>query len=81
MKDTPEGLRVVEGNHVDVDLFATRLLDQLQAICDHGECREAQEVHLQQAHFFDCLHVVGGHNFVVLGAIDGDQFGEGPRAR
>ncbi len=61
-----ECLRIVERNHLDVQLLPARLLDQLHAIVDHRQRREAQEVHLQQAHLFDGLHVIGGHDFVVL---------------
>ena len=48
---------------------AARLLDQLEAIVDDRERGQAQEVHLEQAHLFDRLHVVGGYDFVVLGPV------------
>ena len=52
-------------------------LDELEGVVDDGEGRQAEEVHLEQAHLFDGLHVVGGDDVVVLGAGDGDEFGEG----
>ncbi len=67
---------VVERNHGHVDDFAGRLLDELEAVVDDGEGRQAEEVHLQKAHLFDGLHVVGGDDGFVLGAGDGDEFGE-----
>ena len=52
-------------------LLAAGLLDELEAVVDDGEGGEAEEVHLEQAHFFDGLHVVGGDDFVVLGSARG----------
>ncbi len=47
-------------------------LDELEAVVDDGEGGEAEEVHLEQAHFFDGLHVVAGDDGFVFGAGDGD---------
>ncbi len=52
------------------------LLDELEAVVNDRQRREAKEVHLQQAHLFDGLHVVRGNDRFVLGASDGDEFGE-----
>ena len=59
-----------------IDLVAALALDQLQAVVDDGERGQPEEVHLEQAHLLDGLHVIGGDDCVVLGARDGDQFGE-----
>ncbi len=76
MEDLLVGLGVVERNLRQVDHFARRLLDELQAVVDDGEGRQAEEVHLEKAHLLDGLHVVGGDDGFVLGAGDGDEFGE-----
>ena len=51
-------------------------LDELEAVVDDGERGEAEEVHLQQAHLLDGLHVIAGDDGLVLGARDGDELGE-----
>jgi len=53
------------------------LLDELEGVIENGERGEAEEVHLQQAKLFDGAHVEGGDDFVVLGAVERDEFGEG----
>ena len=53
-------------------------LDELEAVVDDGERGEAEEVHLEQAHLLDGLHVVGGDDGLVFGACDGDELGQRP---
>ncbi len=76
VEDLLEGLGVVERDDRHVDCDACGGLDQLQRIVDDGERGQAEEVHLEQAHLFDGLHVVRGDDGVVFGAGDGDEFGE-----
>src|SRR5579883_69036 len=47
---------------------------------DDGEGGEPEEIHLEEAHLFDGLHVVGGDDFVILATADGDQIGERARS-
>ena len=47
------GQFVVDGNVIDVDHLARRLADVLDRLLDDRECLEAEEVHLDQARFFD----------------------------
>ena len=77
VEDLFVGLGVVERDHRHVEVGAGGGFDELQRVVDDGEGRQAEEVHLEQAHLFDGLHVVGGDDVVVLGAGDGDEFGEG----
>ncbi len=56
----------------EVDGFVAVGLDELEAVVDDGERGEAEEVHLEQAHLFDGLHVVAGDDGFVFGAGDGD---------
>jgi hypothetical protein len=69
----PEGLRVVQRHHFDVQLLPASLFDQLHAIGDHRQGGQSQKVHFEQAHLFDRLHVVGSHDFVVLGPVQRHQ--------
>ena len=46
------------------------------AVVNDGQRRQPEEVHLQQAHLFDGLHVIGGHDFVVLGLVQRHQLGQ-----
>ena len=50
--------RVVQGQRLDVEVFARGLADQPQRVLDDVEVAQPQEVHLQQA---EGLHVVVGH--------------------
>ncbi len=67
---------VVERHCRHVEIGAGGALDELERVVDDGEGRQAEEVHLEKAHLFDGLHVVGGDDVVVLGAGDGDEFSE-----
>src|SRR5215469_13636510 len=60
-------LLAAQNGHASV--FAMHLRDQLQRVGENRERRQAEEVHFQQAHLFDGHHVVCGHDFVVLGAV------------
>ena len=79
MKHLLVSLRVVQRNRLNVQILPAVRLDQLQAIVNHRQRRQPQEVHLQQAHLFNGLHVVRRHNFVVLGPRHGHQFRQRPR--
>ncbi len=74
-----ECLGIVQRNHLDIKLFSAGLLDQFEAIGDHRERGEAQEVHFEEAEFFDGLHVIGGDYFIILAATDGNEVGERTR--
>src|SRR5271157_953853 len=67
---------VVELQLVQIEPLSARLLNQAQCVVNDGERGEPEEVHLQQAQLFDSLHVVGGNDFVVLGAVQRNQIGE-----
>ncbi len=60
VEDLLVGVGVVERDEGHVDGFAGGLLDELEAVVDDGQGRQAEKVHLEQAHLFDGLHVVGG---------------------
>ena len=70
---------VLERNLFERKRRALRLLDQLHRVRENRERSQAEEVHLQQAHLFDGDHVEGGHDFVVLSAVQRDKVGERPR--
>ena len=53
-------------------LLRSLLGDQLQRVVENGERRQAQKIHLQQAHLFNGHHVEGGDDFVVLGFVQRD---------
>ena len=75
MENTFVSLHIVQRNFVQINK-AVPLGDQLQGIINDGERGEPQEVHLQQAHFFDRLHVIGGHDFIVFGLVKRNKFFE-----
>ena len=52
-----EGLRIVQGNVVQLDLVARRVLDHRDGVLDDGQVLQPQEVHLGQA---DVLHELAG---------------------
>src|SRR5467141_2688131 len=74
------GFRVLERNLFQCYGTPLRLEDQLQRIRKNGERGQPQEIHLQQAHLLDGDHVEGSDNFVVLGAVQGDEVGERARS-
>src|ERR1700761_3096720 len=76
MKDLFVGLYIVQRHHRHVEVSAGGGLDELECVVDDGERRQAEEVHLKQAHLFDGLHVVGGDDIFVLSAGDRDELGE-----
>ncbi len=69
-------MRVVERQRLQIQSLSPHLLDQPQRIVNDGQRRQPEEVHLQQAEFLDRLHVIGGHDFVVLGAMQRNQVGK-----
>ena len=79
MEDPLVSLLVGQGNRFQRHLLSARLLDQFQSVIENGQGRQAQKIHLQQAHLFDGDHVEGSNNFLVLGLIKGDQLGQRPR--
>ena len=76
VEDLFVGHLIVERQRLQVQLLAARLLDQPQCSIDDGERGEPEEVHLQQAQLLHRLHVVGGNDFVVLGAMQRNQLGQ-----
>ena len=76
MKHLLVRLRIIHGDRREIDVETLRLLDQLQRIVDHGERRQAKEVHLQQAHLFDGTHVVAGNNLLRLGPSHWNKLGQ-----
>ena len=59
VEDLLEGRAIVERDGVDVELQCLGAgFDELERVVDDGERRQAEEVHLEQAHLFDGLHVV-----------------------
>src|ERR1700733_8828256 len=78
MEDLLVSVGVVEGDERHIDTSAGGGLDELERVVDDGERGQAEEVHLEQAHLFDGLHVVSSDYGVVFGAGDWNKFGEGP---
>ena len=76
-REDGEGLGVVERNRLDVHRLAARLLDARQALLEHGQRLEPQEVHLEQP---DRLHemtvVLRAEQRVLVRGFDGDGLGE-----
>ena len=70
---------IIEREGCEINLLAAGLRDQFHRVIQNGERRQAQEIHLQQAHLLDGDHVEGGDDFVVLGAMQRNQLGQ--RAR
>ncbi|GBD30881.1 hypothetical protein HRbin32_01993 [bacterium HR32] len=71
------GPLVVQGDLLQVDALAALALHDLQGGVQDGEVGEAQEVELHQADGGHAVHVVLGHDHVVLAPGEGDQVGEG----
>ena len=61
-----EGLLVVEGNAVDVEVDVVRRLDELQRPVDDRQVPQAQEVHLEEAEVLHAVHLVLGDDRRVL---------------
>ena len=60
-----EGLRIVQGDVVQVDLFAAALFDVLQRVVQQRQGAQAQQVHLYQtAHLYLLFGVLGGDGAV-----------------
>src|ERR1035437_241718 len=76
MEDLLIRRRVVERDGGEIDLDALRGLDQLERVVDDGEGGQAEEVHLQQAHLLNRLHVIRRDDGLVFGTGDRDQFRE-----
>src|SRR5208283_1296593 len=53
------------------------LLDETERVGENRQRGEAEEIHLQQPHFFDGDHVEGSDDFVVLGLVQRNQLGQG----
>ena len=70
---------VVEGEAVEFDLYAAILLDHLYGVVEDGEGGEAEKVHLEEADALESVHVVLRGDFVAVGLVNGEEFGEGLR--
>src|SRR6185312_5689589 len=75
VKDAFVSLGIVERDIFQINGRAA-LRNKLQRVVDDGESGEPQKIHLEQAHLLDRLHVLGGHNFVVLRFVQRNEFGE-----
>jgi len=76
--DEVEGEGVVEGDVVDVDPDPRGGLDELEGALDRREVAETEEVHLEEAHGLDPVHLVLGDDLrPVPLLLDGDDVGEG----
>ena len=64
----------IDSGHVDGDALV--LLDELETVVDDSQRGEPKEVHLEQAHLLDGLHIVCGDEVVGLGECDGDKLCE-----
>ncbi len=67
---------VVEREIIDVDFDATVLLNHFHGIVQDGERGEAEKIHLEKANALEGVHVVLRGDFVAVGLVDGDEFGE-----
>ena len=72
-----KSLAVVQRDFLEVDSLAPRLADEAYGAVQHGEIAQAEEVHLEQADFFDGVHLELRHDAVVADvSLQGDVFGE-----
>ena len=76
MEDLLVRRRVVQRDRREIEVDALRQFDQLERVVNDGQRGQTEEVHLQQAHLFDRLHVVRGDNGIVLGARHRHKFGK-----
>ena len=72
------GLIVIEREARQIQLLTSRLRNELDGVVKNRECREPEEVHLQQAQLLDGHHVEGGHDFVVFCFVQRDEFRQRP---
>ena len=68
------GLAVVERHTGEIQPLAARRLDQLQAIIDHRQRGEPEEVHLEQADGFEIVHRVLRGDFILVALVKRDDF-------
>ena len=73
------GLGVVERPGVRVHFLAARLFNELQAVVNHCEGPQAQEVHLQEANLLQVFHRILGCDFVSAAFVKRNHFLEGCR--
>ena len=55
------GIRILDGDMVDIHLFASCFLDILEAFLDDSQSLKSQEVHLDQSNTFDHMAVILCH--------------------
>ena len=70
------GCLVIQRQRAQIDVHAAILLDHVHGIVQHGERRQAQEIHLQQADVLEALHVVLRRDFIPVGLVQRDDVGE-----
>ena len=70
---------VIKCQSREVYIHAAIHLDQPHGIAEHGECGQAQKIHLQQADALERIHVVLRGDFVFVRLVERNDFGERPR--
>ena len=70
------GGRVVERQRLQIDCGAAIGGNQLHGIGKNRKGGQPEEIHLQQAQPLEALHVILRGDFVAIGLVNGQQFGE-----
>ncbi len=67
---------VVQRQRAQIDFQIAVLLDHVHGVVQHGERRQAQEIHFEQADVLEALHVVLRRDFIPVGLVQRDNVGE-----
>src|SRR5208282_1432429 len=73
------GGRVVQGQVREDELYATVLPDEVYSIVEDGEGGKAEEIHFEEAEFFERVHVVLRGDFLAVVFVERDELDEGLR--
>ena len=65
-----------KGKAVEIDFDVAILLDHFDGVVENGERGEAEEIHFEEADTLEGVHVVLRGDFVAVGLVDGNEFGE-----
>ena len=70
------GRLIIERQRSQIHVDAAILLHHAHGIIEHGERRQTQKIHFQQADMLEALHVVLRRDFIPVGLVQRDDIRE-----